>query len=208
MVDTGERRWASRGGDKLAAAIGAFGLDVRGASALDVGASTGGFTDVLLHHGADRVVALDVGYGQLDWRLRQDPRVDVRERVNFRLVDPAAIGAPFDVIVIDVSFIGVTLLAPRIAACGRPGTDVVVLVKPQFEVGRTRVGRGGIVTDPEAHRDAVAEVARALSEAGVGSVGAIPSPILGSKRNREFLLHAVHGEPGRDPNAIAMEAVT
>jgi 23S rRNA (cytidine1920-2'-O)/16S rRNA (cytidine1409-2'-O)-methyltransferase len=203
-----ERVWASRGGDKLEAALDGFAIDVSGAKALDVGASTGGFTDVLLDRGAAGVVALDVGYGQLAWELRQDPRVEVVERTNFRLVDPAEIGAPFDVIVVDVSFIGVGLIAPNLARTGRPGTVTIVLVKPQFEVGRDRVARGGVVVDPGAHRDAVTSVSRALAAAGLGVVAAIPSPILGAKGNREFLLHAIHGDPGRDPDRIAAEAVT
>jgi 23S rRNA (cytidine1920-2'-O)/16S rRNA (cytidine1409-2'-O)-methyltransferase len=203
-----EPAWASRGGDKLDAALRYFGIDVTDARALDVGASTGGFTDVLLHHGAARVVALDVGYGQLAWRLRQDPRVEVVERTNFRLVDPVAIGAPFDIIVVDVSFIGVSLLAPNLAGAGRPGTVVVVLVKPQFEVGRDRVGRGGVVTDPDAHREAVRASSDALGAAGVGVLAVMPSPILGAKGNREFLLHAVHGEAGRKPEDLAAEAVS
>lgn len=202
-----EPAWASRAGEKLDTALRGFDIDVSGANALDVGASTGGFTDVLLHHGAARVVALDVGYGQLAWRLRQDPRVEVVERTNFRLVDPDEIGAPFDVIAIDVSFIGVPLLAPNLAGAGRPGTVVVVLVKPQFEVGPDRVGRGGVVIDPDAHRDAVRSVADALGAAGIGVLAVMPSPILGAKGNREFLLHAVHGEAGRDADEMAAEAL-
>jgi 23S rRNA (cytidine1920-2'-O)/16S rRNA (cytidine1409-2'-O)-methyltransferase len=202
-----EPAWASRAGEKLDAALRRFGVDASDANALDVGASSGGFTDVLLHHGAARVVALDVGYGQLAWHLRQDPRVEVVERTNFRLVDPDTIGAPFDVIVMDVSFIGVSLLAPNLAAAGRPGTVVVVLVKPQFEVGRDRVGRGGVVSDPEAHRDAVRSAADALGASGIGVLAVMSSPILGSKGNREFLLHAVRGAEGREPDDIAAEAV-
>lgn len=206
-VEEARRAWASRAADKLVAALDAFAIDVEGASALDVGASTGGFTDVLLQRGARRVVAVDVGYGQLIWRLRQDPRVVVHDRTNFRLADPAALGAPFDVVVMDVAFIGAAVLAPNLAACGAHGTVYVVLVKPQFEVGPDRVGRGGIVVDSRAHEDAVASVTDALHAVGVGVLAAMPSPVKGTKGNQEFLLHAVHGAAGRDPRAVAAEAV-
>jgi 23S rRNA (cytidine1920-2'-O)/16S rRNA (cytidine1409-2'-O)-methyltransferase len=206
-VAVDRREWASRGGEKLDAALDHFAVDVDGADALDVGASTGGFTDVLLRRGAARVVALDVGYGQLAWRLRRDRRVEVRDRVNFRLVDPSEIGAPFDVVTVDVSFIGIGLIAEQIAACCRPGSAALVLVKPQFEVGRERVGRGGIVTDPAAHRDAVASAAGSLHAAGLGVVGAMPSPILGAKGNREFFVHAVLGAQGRSRDEVAQEAL-
>lgn len=201
-----EPRWASRGGSKLVEALDRFDIDPSGCRALDVGASTGGFTDVLIQRGAAEVVALDVGYGQLAWHLREDPRVVVVERTNFRTVDPSDIGAPFDLIVVDVSFIGVGLLAPNLAACGVPGTVTVVLVKPQFEVGRHRVGSGGVVRDQGAHRDAIAAVARSLADHGIGPIAAAPSPILGAKGNREFLLHAVSGALGRDPDELAAEA--
>jgi len=199
--------WASRAGHKLAAALDRFGLDVSAANALDVGASTGGFTDVLLTRGAARVVALDVGYGQLLWRLRTDPRVVVVDRTNFRTADPAALGAPFDAVVVDVSFIGLSLVAPNLARAGRPGTDYVVLVKPQFEVGRSRVGAGGVVRDPQAHRDAVRTVAAALANAGIGVQGAMPSPISGAKGNREFLVHGRLGAAGIAADRAADEAV-
>ncbi|MEX2322551.1 MAG: TlyA family RNA methyltransferase [Acidimicrobiia bacterium] len=190
-VVTGDHRWASRGGEKLDAALRACGLDIAGRRCLDVGASTGGFTDVLLERGAQSVVALDVGYGQLAWNLRRDPRVRVVERTNFRYVDPAAIGAPFDVIVVDVSFIGISAIARKLHDCGSAGTDLVVLVKPQFEVGKERVQRGGLVTDPAAHRDAISGVAGALTDHGWAPRSLIASPITGAKGNREFFLHAV-----------------
>lgn len=186
--------WASRAGEKLAAALERFPVTVEGRKALDVGASTGGFTDVLLAAGAARVVAVDVGYGQMLWRLRTDPRVEVHDRTNFRTADVAALGAPFGVVVVDVSFISVTLLAERLAAAGASGTDYVVLVKPQFEAGRDAVGSGGIVRDPIAHEAAIVAVANALAGAGVGSRGLMLSPIRGAKGNVEFLLHARHGE--------------
>jgi 23S rRNA (cytidine1920-2'-O)/16S rRNA (cytidine1409-2'-O)-methyltransferase len=183
----------SRGGEKLDAALRAFGLDIAGRHCLDVGASTGGFTDVLLARGAESVVALDVGYGQLAWNLRSDPRVQVVERTNVRHVDPAAIGAPFDVIVVDVSFIGISAIARKLHDCASTATDLVVLVKPQFEVGKERVQRGGLVTDPAAHRDAISGVGDALIDHGWAPRSLIASPITGAKGNREFLLHAILG---------------
>jgi len=187
------RQWASRGGIKLSGALEAFRLDPARRGCLDVGASTGGFTDVLLAGGAAGVAAVDVGYGQLDWRLRSDERVTVFDRTNFRTADPAALGAPFDLVVVDVSFISVRLLAANLAACGRPGTDYVVLVKPQFEVGRELVRRGGLVIDPARQAGAVAAVAEALAAAGIGPLGVCPSPIAGAAGNREFFLHGRHG---------------
>lgn len=199
-----ETQWASRAGEKLAAGLAAFGIDPSGRTALDVGASTGGFTDVLLAAGATRVTAVDVGYGQMVWRLRTDPRVDVHDRTNFRTVDVAALGSPFDVVVVDVSFISVTLLAANLVRAGRPGTDYVVLVKPQFEVGREAVGSGGIVRDAAARERAVGAVAAALAAAGIGPRSLIPSPIRGAKGNLEFLLHAVHGrEPADSATLLA-----
>lgn len=186
-------RWASRAGGKLAAAISAFEVPVSGRKALDVGASTGGFTDVLLANGAESVTAVDVGYGQLVWRLRTDPRVTVHDRTNFRTADLGALGAPFDLVVIDVSFISLTLLASGLARAGRHGTDYILLVKPQFEVGREAVGAGGIVRDPVAHRGAIAAVAEALLAEEVAPRALIPSPVRGTKGNLEFLLHAILG---------------
>ena len=197
-----ETRWASRAGEKLAAGLAAFGIDPSGRTALDVGASTGGFTDVLLAAGATRVTAVDVGYGQMVWRLRTDPRVDVHDRTNFRTVDVASLGGPFDVVVVDVSFISVTLLAANLTRAGHPGTDYVVLVKPQFEVGREAVGSGGIVRDAAARERAVGAVAAALATAGIGPRSLIPSPIRGAKGNLEFLLHAVHGGEATDPATL------
>ncbi len=152
---------------------------------------------MLLARGAAEVTAVDVGYGQMVWRLRSDPRVTVLDRTNFRTVDPAILAPPFDVVVVDVSFISVSLLAAQLAAVGRDGSDYVVLVKPQFEAGRSRVGRGGIVSNPIDHATAVKTVARALAAEHIGPVGLAPSPIAGAKGNREFLLHAVAGAPGR-----------
>jgi 23S rRNA (cytidine1920-2'-O)/16S rRNA (cytidine1409-2'-O)-methyltransferase len=194
-ISAGGPQWASRGGLKLAGALGAFEVAVPGSRCLDVGASTGGFTDVLLSAGAASVSAVDVGYGQMEWRLRSDPRVTVHDRTNFRLADPATLGAPFDLVVADVSFISLRLLAPNLAACGRAGTEYVVLVKPQFEVGRGQVSRGGLVTDPQLHRAALQGVVEALAAAGLGARRACASPITGATGNREFFLDAVRGAP-------------
>lgn len=201
------RPWASRAGEKLEAALDTFGIDVTAAAALDVGASTGGFTDVLLSRGVSSVVAVDVGYGQLVWRLATDPRVEVVDRTNMRTADPASLGAPFDVVVVDVSFISVRLLAEQLARCGRVDTEYVVLVKPQFEVGREQVGRGGIVRDPEAHLGAIESVADALDAVGIGPLAVTRSPIEGTRGNREFLLHARSGAT-RSLEAEAMREVT
>ena len=199
--------WASRAGDKVAAALDRFAIEVAGRRALDVGASTGGFTDVLLARGAASVVALDVGYGQLLTRLASDPRVVVVDRTNFRTVDPAELGAPFDIVTMDVAFISAASLTGKLRECGAVGTDYVVLVKPQFEVGRNRVGRGGIVRDPGDHRDAVAAVVRALSNANIPPLGAMASPIFGSKGNREFLVHGRIGAGETDRDALVEEAL-
>jgi len=201
------RKWAGRGGEKLAGALEAFALDVTGSKGLDVGASTGGFTDVLLARGAATVTAVDVGYGQLVWRLRQDPRVTVIDRTNFRHVDVSEIGAPFDVVVVDVSFISVGMLAGRLAEAGHAETDYVVLVKPQFEVGKGRVGKGGIVSDPSLHRSAIEQAATALASAGLGAVDLGRSPIQGAKGNREFFLHLRPG-PAGDLSAKLVEVTT
>lgn len=206
-LTVGGPRWASRAGAKLAAALGAFAVDPAGRRCLDVGASTGGFTDVLLGAGAASVAAVDVGYGQLDWRLRSDPRVMVFDRTNFRFADPAALGAPFGLVVADVSFISLRLLAPALAACGTSGTEYVVLVKPQFEVGRGEVGRRGLVTDPRLHRSALSGVATALAESGVGPSDACPSQIAGATGNREFFLHARWGVPVTLDEAAVARAV-
>src|SRR5262249_58324574 len=155
--------YVSRGGEKLAGALDAFGLDVAGTVALDVGASTGGFTDCLLRRGARRVIALDVGYGQLAWSLRQDPRVVVLERTNARDLDAAMLPEAPDLETVDVSFISLGLVLPRIAAVLRPGGTVVALVKPQFEASRSEVGKGGVVRDPAVRAAAVGRVRRAAA---------------------------------------------
>ena len=183
----GVKGYVSRGGDKLEAALQAFALDPSGRVCLDVGASTGGFTDVLLQRGASRVIAVDVGYGQLDFRLRQDPRVIVLERVNIRHLDRLPV--PADLAVIDVSFISLRLVLPRVRELLSPPGDVVALVKPQFEVGKGAVGKGGIVRDPDQHRQVLTDL-RHFAEANEYTVaGEIPSPVLGAKGNREFFLY-------------------
>ncbi len=189
-IELTQRRgsFVSRGGDKLAAALDAFQIDPRGRIVLDVGCSTGGFTDCLLQRGAKRVYAVDVGYGQLDWRLRQDPRVVVLERRNIRYLPPSLVPDPIDLAVVDVSFISLTLVLPCVVRFLANEASVVALVKPQFEVGRGQVGRGGIVRD-DGKRRAVADKIVALAEGiGLAPLGTLDSPILGQKGNREILL--------------------
>jgi 23S rRNA (cytidine1920-2'-O)/16S rRNA (cytidine1409-2'-O)-methyltransferase len=181
------KAYVSRGGDKLAAALDAFGIDPSGRVGLDVGASTGGFTDLLLQRGAARVIAVDVGYGQLAWSLRQDARVTVLERVNIRYLE--SLPSPADLAVIDVSFISLRLVLPRVRELLSPPGDVVALVKPQFEVGKGAVGKGGVVRDPEQHRRVLEELRQFAQENGYEIAGELTSPILGAKGNREFLLH-------------------
>jgi len=183
-----EHEWVGRGGLKLAHALDTFGIDVTGREALDIGASTGGFTDVLLKRGASRVVALDVGHNQLDWALRSDPRVVVVEHFNARRLTPADIPAPVDIVCVDVSFISLRLILPAVPPLLRPGADVVVLVKPQFEAGRTEVGRG-VIRDPAIHARVVDEVSAAAAAVGLTPRATTPSPITGQKGNVEFLLH-------------------
>jgi 23S rRNA (cytidine1920-2'-O)/16S rRNA (cytidine1409-2'-O)-methyltransferase len=183
----GTTPYVSRGGEKLAPALDTFGIDPTGRTALDVGASTGGFTDVLLQRGAARVIAVDVGYGQLAWSLRQDSRVTVMERVNIRYLD--RLPMPADLAVIDVSFISLRLVLPRVRELLSPPGDVVALVKPQFEVGKGAVGKGGVVRDPDQHREVVRGLRQFASEIGYAVAGEIPSPIVCAKGNREFLVY-------------------
>jgi 23S rRNA (cytidine1920-2'-O)/16S rRNA (cytidine1409-2'-O)-methyltransferase len=183
--------FVSRGGVKLAAALDHFSIDVHGLICIDVGASTGGFTDCLLQRGAARVWAVDVGHGQLDWRLRNDPRVVVIEGVNARYLLPADYSQKFQLAVCDASFISTTLLIPAIVPLLAPDARMIILVKPQFEVGRDEVGRGGIVRDPDLHLAACNRVRGAIEAAGF-TAQIIESPILGAEGNREFLLYAQH----------------
>ncbi|HEY3884350.1 MAG TPA: TlyA family RNA methyltransferase [Vicinamibacterales bacterium] len=187
--------YVSRGGVKLSHALDTFAIDVAGALALDVGASTGGFTDVLLRRGAARVVALDVGHGQLDWRLRTDPRVTVIERVNARTISPDALpeaARVFDVVTIDVSFISLKQVLPAIAPLLGPAGHLVALVKPQFEAGRAEVGKGGLVRDQSVQARVVEDVAGAANRLGLVRAGRVESPITGVEGNREFFLHLTH----------------
>ncbi len=183
-------RYVSRGGLKLEGALRAFGLSVEGLVAMDVGASTGGFTDCLLQHGAAKVYAVDVGYGQLAWKIRQDPRVTVIERTNIRAMDPALIPEAVDLAAIDVSFISLEKVVPAVARFLKPGGRIVALIKPQFEVGKGQVGKGGIVRDEKARASAVERVARFISGLGFDLSGLITSPIAGQDGNTEFLLLA------------------
>ncbi|HWP99738.1 MAG TPA: TlyA family RNA methyltransferase [Vicinamibacterales bacterium] len=187
--------YVSRGGEKLAGALAAFALDVRGRLALDVGASTGGFTDCLLRHGVARVVALDVGYGQMAWSLRQDERVTVLDRVNVRAVEPSALPFVPTLATIDVSFISLALVLPAVARVVASGADVLALVKPQFEVGRERVGSGGVVRDPALRAEAVAAVRAAAVAAGYVVRGEAESVLPGPKGNRETFLWLVAAVP-------------
>ncbi|MBL9033450.1 MAG: TlyA family RNA methyltransferase [Rhodospirillaceae bacterium] len=183
--------WVSRGGLKLAHALAEFGLDPRGAIAIDVGASTGGFTDVLLAHGAAKVYAVDVGHGQLAWKLRNDPRVVVLERTNARRLSPAEIPGPVDWIVCDASFIGLETVLPAALGLAAPGAVVVALIKPQFEVGPDRVGKGGVVRDPALHEEVCARIrAWFARQPGWSVIGLTESPILGPEGNKEFLIAA------------------
>lgn len=188
-VDTPPARFVSRAGAKLDGALDTFDVPVDGRTAVDVGASTGGFTDCLLQRGASNVVAVDVGYGQMHHRIRTDGRVTVVERTNIRHADPEALGAPFDLVVADLSFISLALVAPQLASLGSNASDWVLLVKPQFEVGKELVGKGGIVRDPDAHVLAVEQATDALAANGIGVIGLVVSSITGAEGNREFLIH-------------------
>jgi len=189
------RPYVSRGGEKLEGALQDFGLDVRDARALDVGASTGGFTDCLLAHGAAHVVALDVGYGQLALALREDPRVTVLERTNFRLVPDGALGDPFEIVTIDASFISVVTIVERARAFLADAAfapSIVALVKPQFEAGRDRLGSGGVVRDTAVHRDILREVRDAVLARGLVPVDVVPSRLRGPAGNVEFFMLVRH----------------
>lgn len=191
--------WVSRGGIKLAHAIDHFALPAGGITAIDVGASTGGFTDVLLQHGAARVHAVDVGEGQLDWRLRNDPRVAVLEKTNARHLDATLVPAGVDAVVCDASFIGLQTVLPAALGLVRPGGWAVALIKPQFEVGRERVGKGGVVRDPALHDEVCARIQAWWSALpGWRVLGIEPSPITGPEGNREFLIAAIKDAPMRN----------
>lgn len=181
--------YVSRGGLKLEAALAHFSVDVNGLVLLDVGASTGGFTDCLLRYGARKVFAIDVGYGQLDWKLRQDPRVEIFEKTNIRYLTPGDIEQALDAAVIDVSFISLRLVVPPISNLLKRHAFIIALIKPQFEVGKGLVGKGGVVRDPELHQQVIEGLAAFFWDSGWSVKGHIPSPILGPKGNREFLIY-------------------
>jgi len=199
--------FVSRGGTKLANALAATGVPVAGRRCLDVGASTGGFTDCLLQRGAAAVVALDVGYGELHWRLRSDPRVTVLERINARSLRPADLPFAPDLVVVDVSFISLRTVLPAVLSCAAERFDCLALVKPQFEVGRGQVGKGGVVRDAGARRSVLVEVAAAARELGAAVIGFASSGLPGPKGNRETFLWLAEGARERsiDPEAAALE---
>jgi 23S rRNA (cytidine1920-2'-O)/16S rRNA (cytidine1409-2'-O)-methyltransferase len=201
-VDGPSPPYVSRGGEKLAAALERFVVPVEGRRAVDVGASTGGFTDCLLQHGAAHVVAVDVGRGQLAWSLRNDRRVTLLERTNARSLTADDIGGPADLVVADVSFISLVTIAPALVACATDAADFVLLVKPQFEAGPARVGKGGIVRDPATHRAVLAEVVDGLGAAGLTVTDVMPSPRRGADGNVEFLARAARRGTAVDATAL------
>lgn len=178
--------YVSRGGQKLAGALEDFGIDVAGKVALDAGSSTGGFTDCLLKHGAAKVIAVDVGYGQIDWRLRQEPRVDLHERVNLRYLGPGDISEPADLATLDLSFISLTKVMSAVIACLKPEGEVLALVKPQFEAGKGKVGRSGVIRDPGLHREILTGLGRHLIDSGLSMLNIDWSRLTGAKGNIEF----------------------
>jgi 23S rRNA (cytidine1920-2'-O)/16S rRNA (cytidine1409-2'-O)-methyltransferase len=181
--------YVSRGGYKLAHGLKAFNINPTGFICADIGASTGGFTDCLLQHGARRVYAVDVGYGQLAWKLRQDPRVVVMERTNARLLKPGDISERLDLITIDASFISLTLLITPLLHCFSTPPAILALIKPQFEAGKGKVGKGGVIRDPEIHREIIDHIVEHASSLGLQHTCITESPLLGPKGNREFLIH-------------------
>ena len=185
--ETPESRYVGRGGLKLEHALHEFAIDPSGMECIDIGSSTGGFTDCLLQHGAKSVVAIDAGTNQLDWKLRSDPRVDVRENTNARELMPDDFASPFDLAVMDVSFISVTKIIPAVVPLLREGGKFIILIKPQFEVGKGEVGKGGIVREPEKHERVVREVNEFAASAGLTVIGVTESPITGAEGNKEFL---------------------
>lgn len=196
--------YVGRGGLKLARALDAFGIDPSGLVALDIGASTGGFTDCLLQRGAKRVYAVDVGYGQLAWKLRQDPRVVVLERTNARALGREQVPEAVDIATIDVSFISLEKVLPAVSRLLAPGGVIVALVKPQFEAGPAQVGKGGVVRDPAVHREVLRRVCRAAGAMGLEAADLVPSPIRGDEGNAEFLLLL---RPSPDPRPVPDERI-
>ena len=210
-VDAAERSWVSRGAHKLIGALDAFGMAIDGKRCLDAGASTGGFTEVLLDRGAREVVAVDVGYGQLAWSLRSDPRVMVIERTNVRDLAPDAIGGDVNVVVADLSFISLATVLPALIACASPDADIVPMVKPQFEVGKDQVGPGGVVADPQLRAHAVLAVARRAADLGWHTLDVTASPLPGPSGNVEYFLwlrsHTDRGLTGDETERAVARAV-
>ena len=203
----GSDHYVSRAAHKLIAALDGFGVDVAGRTCLDLGASTGGFTDVLLRAGAASVVAVDVGYGQLDWRLQSDPRVEVLDRTNVRTLAPEAVAPAPAVVVSDLSFISLTLVLPALVRCAAPDADYLLMVKPQFEVGRDRLGKGGVVRDPSLHHEAVRGVATCAIGLGLTVWQVAPSPLPGPAGNVEYFLAMSGGGRSAHP-ALAGEELS
>ncbi|MDP6682949.1 MAG: TlyA family RNA methyltransferase [Desulfobacterales bacterium] len=189
LVKGGENRYVSRGGLKIERALKAFKIDVSGFDCLDVGASTGGFTDCLLQHGAARIFAVDVGYGQLAWKLRQDPRVHVIERTNIRHMPIETISRPVDLITIDVSFISLKIVVPEVIQFTGADGAILALIKPQFEVGKGNVGKGGVVKSPALHRKVIDDLSTFFTKEGLVCKPIIPSALLGPKGNKEFFIY-------------------
>ncbi|GLZ42934.1 TlyA family RNA methyltransferase [Actinokineospora sp. NBRC 105648] len=203
LVD--DPNWASRGAHKLIGALDAFPeVAVEGRRCLDAGASTGGFTDVLLRRGATRVVAADVGRGQLVWRLQNDERVVVLDKTNVRSLTPEDIGGPVDLVVADLSFISLRLVLPALAACAGPGADLLPMVKPQFEVGKERLGTGGVVREPELRAEVVTRLLKAAGELGLRAHGVVASPLPGPAGNVEYFAWLRRGDPLADDEASAL----
>jgi 23S rRNA (cytidine1920-2'-O)/16S rRNA (cytidine1409-2'-O)-methyltransferase len=200
--------YVSRGGEKLAAAVATFGVAVQQRVALDIGASTGGFTDCLLQAGAKRVYAVDVGYGQLHWRLRTDPRVIVYERTNARYLHPEHFPERSTFFTVDVSFISLRLILPGLVDVLEPQAEGIVLIKPQFEVGKEQVGKGGVVHDPQQHVHVLLEILSAAPAWGFGVRAAMASPLLGPKGNREFLAHLQLGGEAMSPQRLQQLCVS
>lgn len=201
-ADDADPGYVSRGAHKLAGALDALGVDPRGLRCLDAGASTGGFTDVLLRRGAAHVVAVDVGYGQLAWSLQQSDRVSVLDRTNVRTLNPEDLGGAVDLVVGDLSFISLTLVLPALIECASPGASLVVMVKPQFEVGRERLGSGGVVRDPALRAEAVSTIATHAFSLGWGTDGVTASPLPGPAGNVEYFLLLRVGAPAPDHQVI------
>ncbi|MDP9183106.1 MAG: TlyA family RNA methyltransferase, partial [Actinomycetota bacterium] len=203
VQDIEAEQWVSRGAHKLLGALDAFGYDPAGKRVLDAGASTGGFTEVLLRRGASHVVAVDVGYGLLAWSLRTDLRVTVVERVNARSLEPGQVGEAVDLVVADLSFIPLGLVLPALVGCARPDADLMPMVKPQFEVGKENLPSGGVVRDPVARTSAVRRVATQAAELGLGVRGVVASPLPGPSGNVEYFLWLAAGAPPLEEDALA-----